>query len=66
MGPTAYRLDLSQSALRDVHNVFHVSLLKQFEDNGLAAHPPPLTLEAGEKEYEVQKIKNHRRLRGHT
>ena len=36
VGPTAYRLDLSRSALRDVHNVFHVSLLKPFEDNGLA------------------------------
>ena len=66
IGPTAYRLDLGNSALKDIHNVFHVSLLKPFIDNGLAAQPPPLTLEAGELEYEVSKIKNHRRLRGKT
>ena len=42
VGPTAYELDLSHSsALKTVHPVFHVSLLRGFEDNGLRYQPPP-------------------------
>ena len=66
IGPTAYRLDLSASALKNVHNFFHVSLLREFVDNGLAAPPPSLTIEAGEKEYEVQGIRNHQKICGRT
>ena len=34
VGPTAYRLDLSYSAaLKMIHSAFHVSLLRDFEDN---------------------------------
>ena len=36
VGPTSYKLDLSHSAaLKIIHLVFYVSLLKDFEDNGL-------------------------------
>ena len=34
--PIAYKLDLSHSsALKTIHPVFYISLLKDFEDNGL-------------------------------
>ena len=67
VGPAAYRLDLKASALKDIHPVFHVSLLKPHTSNGLYSHPPPLTLEVGEEEeYEVHAIRNHRKLRGKT
>ena len=36
MGPTAYKLDLSNSAtLRIIHPVFYVSLPGNYEGNGL-------------------------------
>ena len=36
VGSTIYKLDLPQSsALKMIHPVFHVSLLREFEDNGL-------------------------------
>ena len=36
VGPLAYKLDLSHSyALKIIHPVFHVSLLRDFEDNEL-------------------------------
>ena len=36
VGPIAYKLDLSHSsALKMIHLVFHISLLRDFEDNGL-------------------------------
>ena len=36
VGPTAYHLDLStSSALKHLHPTFHVSLLREFWDNGL-------------------------------
>ena len=36
VGPTAYKLDLSQSSvLKIIHPVFYVTLLRDYEDNGL-------------------------------
>jgi len=35
VGSVAYRLDLSSSPLRNLHPVFHVSLLIPYVDNGL-------------------------------
>ena len=36
VGPAAYKLDLSHSsALKMIHPVFYVSLLRYYEDNGL-------------------------------
>ena len=59
IGPTAYRLDLSggkhRQALRGIHDVFHVSLLKHFKDNGMLANVPPVEIDEHE-EYEIEKI----------
>ena len=56
---TAYHLDLSgrkhRQALRGVHDVFHISLLKPFKDNGMAANVPPVEIDEHE-EYEIEKI----------
>ena len=46
-----------------LHNIFHVSLLREFRDNGLSSHPPGLDFE-GEEEYELDGIAGHRVVRG--
>ena len=57
---TAYRLDLSSHvALHGVHNVFHVSLLCDWHDNGVHADVPPIEID-GEADYEVSRIKGYR------
>ena len=64
IGETAYRLDLSsRAALCSVHNVFHVSLLRAWHNNGVHADVPPIEID-GEVEYEVSGIKDHRKRRG--
>ena len=59
IGPTAYRLDLlggkHRQALTGIHDVFHVSLLKPFKDNGMIAEVPPVEINEHE-EYEIEKI----------
>ena len=36
VGPAAYKLDLTHSsALKTIHPVFHISLLRDFVENGL-------------------------------
>ena len=53
-------LDLySHAALRGVHNVFHVSLLRDWQDNGVHTDMPLIEID-GEAEYEVAAIKGHR------
>ena len=43
IGATAYRLDLSShAALRGVHNIFHISLLRNWHNNGVHADVPPI------------------------
>ena len=43
-----------------MHNVFHVSLLKPYKDNGQQHPPPPYTLIGGQNyEYEVEQILDH-------
>ena len=38
--PSVYKLDLSLSAaLKIIHPIFHVSLLRDFKDNGLIKQP---------------------------
>ena len=42
-----------------IHPVFHISLLSKFEPNPHGhkpEHPPPITTEEGEEEYEVEEI----------
>ena len=52
-------LDLSSyDALHGVHNVFHVSLLRDWHNNGMHADVPPIEIE-GEAEYKVGEIKGH-------
>ena len=61
---TAYRLDLSShAALHGVHNVFHVSLLCDWQDNGVHADVLPIEIN-GEADYEVLSIKGHRECNG--
>ena len=59
IGQTAYHLDLTgrrhRQALRGIHDVFHVSLLKPYKDNGMAANAPPVEIDEHE-EYEIEKI----------
>ena len=67
IGQTAYQLDLTggrqRQALQGIHNIFHVSLLRPYEDNGLGAAVPPIEVEEGQ-EFEVEKILQHRTVRG--
>ena len=59
MGQTAYHLDLTggrhRQALRGIHDIFHVGLLKPYKDNGMAANAPPTAVDEHE-EYEIEKI----------
>ena len=58
-GETPHRLDLSScAALRGVHNVFRVSLLHDWHNNGVHAGMPPIEID-GETEYKVGEIKGH-------
>ena len=60
----AYRLDLSSHvALRGVHNVFHVLLLRDWQDNDVHADVLPIEIDR-EAEYEVSGIKGHREYNG--
>ena len=64
VGPTAYHLDLStSSALKHLHPSFHVSLLREFWDNGLYQQPPPVEID-GDDEWEIERIVGHRLFRG--
>ena len=49
----------SHAALRGVHNMFHVSLLRDWHNNGVYADVPPIEID-GEAEYTVPGIKGHR------
>ena len=59
IGATAYRLDLSsRAALHGVHNIFYVSLLHDWHNNGVHTDVSPIETD-GEAEYEVGEIKGH-------
>ena len=61
---TTYRLTLSSHAvLLGVHSVFHVLLLRDWQDNGVHADVPPVEINR-EAEYEVPGIKGHRECNG--
>ena len=61
IGELAYKLELPNN-LR-IHNVFHVSKLKEFHDDGRMQSPPPPILVEGEEEYEIDKVYKHRDLK---
>ena len=66
IGKTVYHLDLSsRAALRGVHNVFHVSFLRDWFINGVHANLPPIKID-GEAEYKVASIKGHHERNGES
>ena len=68
VGPAACQLELPPTAL--IHDVFHVSLLKEYHSNGRVQPPPTPYILDGQEEYEVERILSHRSRRtgrgGHT
>ena len=67
IGQMAYKLDLSggryRQALRNIHDVFHMSLLRPHHDNRLGTDIPPIDIN-GDVEFEVEAILKHRQIRG--
>ena len=59
IGPTAYHLNLTggrhRQALQGIHDVWHVGLLKPYQNNGMEASAPPIVVN-NNKEYEIEKI----------
>lgn len=58
IGEVAYKLELPRNM--KCHNVFHVSLLKQWKPSDRHQPPPPPLVIDGEYEYEVDKILDHK------
>ena len=58
IGNVAYKLELPPSL--KWHPVFHVSLLRSYEDNGRSVPPPVPEVIQGELEYSVESILGHR------
>ena len=54
----AYKLELPETM--QVHDVFHVSLLKPYSDDPNVAPPPAPIVVDGELEYTVERIMRHR------
>ena len=59
IGEVAYELVLPASMSR-VHPVFHVSLLRKYQDGKRQSAPPPAVLLDAEQECEVQQVLAHR------
>ena len=59
VGSLAYRLEMPRE-LKKLHNVFHVSVLKQYRTDGRVQPPPPQLFVEGDWEFEVEKILLHR------
>ncbi|KAB5587867.1 Retrotransposable element Tf2 [Ceratobasidium theobromae] len=65
VGTHAFKLSLPPSM--KVHPVFHVTLLRPYERDDYGREPeqpPPIVVESGEKEYEVEQILNSKKTRG--
>ena len=58
IGELSYKLELPTNL--KIHNVFHVSKLRAFSDDGRIQPPPVPIFIDGELEYEVEKIYAHR------
>ena len=58
MGSQAYELELPPTM--KIHDVFHVSFLKHYHEEGNHQPPPVTILMDGEQEHEVQIILDHR------
>ena len=59
IGKMAYELELSKGMGR-IHPVFHVSLLRPYQDDPRNPRPPVPTLIDGDDEYEVERVLDHR------
>lgn len=46
-----------------IHNVFHISLLREFKESGRYQPPPPPVEIDGDWEYEVERVLNERKVR---
>ena len=60
IGDRAYELDLPKNMR--IHNVFHISLLKEWKGGTLPHPPPPIEID-GELEWEVEEILLHREVK---
>ena len=58
INPVAYKLKLPPCM--KIHNVFHVSLLKEYREDGSVKPPPPPSLIDDVLEYEVERVSCHR------
>ena len=58
INPVAYKLKLPPCM--KIHNVFHVSLLKEYREDGSVKPPPPPSLIDDVLEYEVERVLCHR------
>lgn len=60
INPVAFRLELP-ATMAKLHPVFHVSLLSPYKDGGRTQPaPPPIVLEDGVEEFEVEAVLGHR------
>ena len=60
-GQVAYRLELPDN-MQQVHNVFHVSLIKQYRSDGCTQPPPPPDLVDDCPEWTVEQVLDQRTL----
>ena len=63
IGQTAYELDLHNTMPVNLHEVFHVSLLKPYVHDPSKPPPPVPNFRGTEPEWEVEKILDHRNLK---
>jgi Chromo (CHRromatin Organisation MOdifier) domain len=59
VNPMAFALELPPT-MRRLHHVFHTSLLAPYHSSGAVKPPPPVLLEDGNEEYEVEQILDHK------
>ena len=67
IGKAAYKLDLSRGcnrqALRSIHDIFHMSLLRLNHNDRLGTDIPPTEVD-GKVDFEIEKTLKHRSIRG--
>jgi hypothetical protein len=61
IGKVAYKVELPPNL--KMHNVFHVQLLKKYQDNGKVQPPPPPIEIDDSLEYEVERVLGHRKVK---
>ena len=61
IGKVAYKLKLPSNL--KMHNVFHVTLVKPYKDDGRVQPPPPPIEIDDSLEYEVERVLDHRQVK---